>query len=444
MQWIGPDIPVTDDSRPFQPTGGARSLFSCREEQVLFEGPAGTGKTRALLEKIHVALSKYAGCRWLIVRATRVSMTHSVLTTYEEKVLPAGSPIKSGAGRGHRDAYTYPNGSVLVTGGLDRPDRLMSTEYDGIGVFEATEVAEDAFDKLITRLRNGMMPYQQIIADCNPAGPTHWLNQRALEGRMTRILSRHEDNPSVTPEYLEKLQGLHGALRARLYEGKWVQSDGLVYDNFSRDVNVLVRDDSEFRRSVLCVDDGYTDPFALLRLGVDNDGRAHVSRMVYQTGMVEAAKVEAVRSMCTDDTEMVVVDSAAASLIAALQNAGIPVVGSKKGPDSIVNGCHLVRQRFEVCGDGRPRLTIDPNFVDLLNELDTYEWSKRVDGTTKDKPVDQNNHACDALRYGVEYLDAGVRPYASVVGGAEQKEPEDRPLAEVFAEKRRDFDWGFN
>jgi len=442
MQWIEDDSEITLDNAPYEPMGGADELFGCRDEEVLLEGPAGTGKSRALLEKIHLALCKYDGAKALIVRATRVSMTHSVLVTFEDKVLPVGHYLKRGASRGHRDSYLYHNNSELVTGGLDRPDRLMSTEYDIIGVFEATEVQEDAFDKLTTRLRNGVMPYQQIVADCNPAGPTHWLNERASTQRMTRILSRHTDNPSVTDAYLAKLNNLQGALRERLLLGRWVQSDGLVYDNFSREANVAALA-GPWKKSVLCCDDGYTDPFVLIRLEIDPDGRAHASRLIYRTGMVEAEKVAAVREFWTDDTEAVACDSAAASLIAAIRGDGLNAVASKKGPDSIVNGCHKVRARMGPAGDGRARLTFDPGCVEVFNELDTYEWSKRQDGSTKDKPVDQNNHAMDALRYGVEYLDAGVRAYAEVVGGPEEPAEDGRSVAQVFADNRKDPDWGF-
>ena len=38
------------ESRPYGPRGAAAELFGCRDPEVLIEGPAGTGKTRAVLE----------------------------------------------------------------------------------------------------------------------------------------------------------------------------------------------------------------------------------------------------------------------------------------------------------------------------------------------------------------------------------------------------------
>ncbi len=40
------------DHRPYQPFGAAKKLFECRDREISTVGPAGTGKTRAVLERI--------------------------------------------------------------------------------------------------------------------------------------------------------------------------------------------------------------------------------------------------------------------------------------------------------------------------------------------------------------------------------------------------------
>ena len=54
---------------------------------------------------------------------------------------------------------------------------IMSSEYDVIYVQEATELVEDDWEALTTRLRNGKVTFQQLMADCNPGPPQHWLNR---------------------------------------------------------------------------------------------------------------------------------------------------------------------------------------------------------------------------------------------------------------------------
>jgi hypothetical protein len=144
--------------RPYEPFGAARQLWTDRRPEVLLSGPAGTGKSRACLEKLHAACLRWPGARCLIVRKTRESLTETALVTFEEKVLPAGSPIAAGRPAPHPAVLHYPNGSTIVVGGLDKPGKVMSTEYDLVYVQEAIELHENDWESLTTRLRNGVVP----------------------------------------------------------------------------------------------------------------------------------------------------------------------------------------------------------------------------------------------------------------------------------------------
>ena len=242
------------EQRAYQPFGAAQRLWRDTRGECLISGPAGTGKSRACLEKLHAVCLRWPGARYLIVRKTRESLTESALVTFEEKVLPAGDPIASGARRSHRQSYLYPNGSVVVVGGLDKPGKVMSTEYDGIYVQEAIELHENDWESLTTRLRNNVVPFQQLIADTNPDSPRHWLYQRASAGRTAMLESRHEDNPGLWDHerrewtltgrtYLARLDALTGPRKDRLRYGRWVQAEGVVYDGWDRGEHLVSEED---------------------------------------------------------------------------------------------------------------------------------------------------------------------------------------------------------
>jgi PBSX family phage terminase large subunit len=427
-------IDIEERSRPYGPRGGAEKLFYCRDEEILLEGPAGTGKTSGALEKANLCLMKYPGSRVLAVRKTRTSMTESVLVTFEEKVLPAGSHMAKGQQRRLRSAYQYPNGSTLVIGGMDNADRIMSTEFDMVIAFEALELVEDDWEKLTTRLRNGKMPYQQAIADVNPGPPTHWLNRRAQASGMTRILSRHEDNPILHNGntwtergllYLKKLQRLTGARKDRLYGGRWVSAEGVVYEGFNPSVHFVDRDKLprgwENWRRFRSVDFGFQNPFVAQEWLVDPDGTMYLFREIYKTRtLVEdharklielagpRARYEA--NVCDHDAE----DRA------TLDRHGVPTIAAKK---SISPGLQAVAQRLAVDPvTKKPRIYFvrdalverDEALADASmptstpEEFDSYLWPKGADGKTiKEVPIDANNHGMDAMRYAVMYLDGG-------------------------------------
>jgi PBSX family phage terminase large subunit len=408
--------------RPFEPRGAAYDLLFNRAGELLVEGPAGTGKSRACVEKMHLCALNYPGMRGLMARKTRRSMTESILVTYEQKVLPEGSPIKTGPQRMMRQAYLYPNGSTLVVGGLDDPDKIMSTEYDLIYVPEATEATEDDWEKLTTRLRNGVMPYQQIIGDCNPGGPSHWLNQRCIRKQTERLRSRHGDNPTVTDQYLETLRRLTGARRARLFEGRWAAQEGLVYV-YDADVHLLDQMPEGWQswRKIRVIDFGYTNPFVCQWWAIDGDGRMYLYREIYMSQRTVRVHAQQIKDLSGDERYDATIADHDAEDRATLRECGISTVAADK---SVSTGIQMVQDRMKIAGDTKPRLFLvrdclveaDPVLVAARKptcteqEIDGYIWPKGIDGKPdKEAPVKIDDHGMDAMRYAAMYC-SDLRP----------------------------------
>ena len=103
-------------------------------------------------------------------------------------------------------------------------ENLRSSEYDWIYVQECTETTEDVWENLLRACsgRAGVLPYPQLLGDCNPEHPLHWVHQRCDRGLATEIEVRHEDNPSLTDERLDALARMTGARRQRFYLGRRV------------------------------------------------------------------------------------------------------------------------------------------------------------------------------------------------------------------------------
>src|SRR5262245_27592550 len=140
------------DQLVYKPRGAALSLFKDRSSELLLAGPAGTGKSRACLEKLYWAAATYPGMRALILRQVRASLSTTGLVTWEKLVLPPQCPWVGECSREHLLEYVFPNGSVVNCGGLDRPDKIMSSEYDLVYVQEATELKEEGWEAISTRL----------------------------------------------------------------------------------------------------------------------------------------------------------------------------------------------------------------------------------------------------------------------------------------------------
>ena len=403
----------------YSPRGACADLQSCTLPEVLISGPAGTGKSRAALQKLHRLARQYPGSRHLIVRKTRESLSESGLFTYERYVLGEGHPIAANVQRHYRQAYQYPNGSAIVVGGLDKASKIMSTEYDTIYVQEAIELSEDDWEMLTTRTRNGVMPYQQLLADANPDRPMHWLKQRCDAGRTLLMESRHEDNPRLwdgetwTAEgvaYIARLDALTGARKQRLRHGRWVQSEGVVYEGWDAALHHIARFEipKDWRR-FRAVDFGFTNPFVCQWWAVDPDGRMYLYREIYMTQRTVQQHSGQIKALSEGERIETTVCDHDAEDMATLRQCGIPTTPAQK---AVSQGLQVVMERLRKAKDNKPRLFIlrdslvetDRGLVEAKKpvctdqEIDGYVWANRA---TREEPVKESDHGMDTMRYAV-------------------------------------------
>lgn len=454
--------------RTYEPRGSALEVFRRREPEVLLSGPAGTGKSRACLEKIHAICLKNPGVRALAVRKTGKSLASTGLVTFREHVakesLEANHVKWFGGSQQEPAAYRYANGSKLVVGGMDDPTKIMSSEYDIAYVQEATELTVKDWEAITTRLRNGKISFQQLIADCNPDVPKHWLKARCDRGQTVMLHCRHTDNPRLwngaawTPEgeaYMQVLRALTGVRYQRLYEGRWVAAEGLIYEHWDPAVHVIPRFEIPATWTRWwSVDFGYTNPFVLQCWAEDPDGRLYLVREIYKTRtLVEdhaktilrtvqrcARHCKAARrghdcwacdNCVTEWTEpkprAIVCDHDAEDRATLERHLGMSTVAADK---RVKVGLEAVQTRTKPAGDGRPRIFL---LADSLLERDEaleeakkpacteeeipgYVWdpgtaaARAAEKPPKEAPLKENDHGCDGMRYVVAERDLGGRP----------------------------------
>ncbi len=418
----------------YEPQGNMQVLFDNSDEELLLSGPAGTGKTRGILEYIHRCMLEYPNARTLIIRKTRVSLSESVLVTYERDVLGEDNPICSGMRREYRRKYIYPNGSEIVLGGMDKPTKVLSSEYDIIYIPEAIELSITEWETLISRLRSNAMPRQQLLADTNPDSQYHWLLKRERDGLLRIVYTEHKDNPlyfdAKAGDWTEKgrayvfgkLARLTGVRRERLGLGKWTQAEGAVYEIWKDTVNLVDPFPIPHHwRRIRSIDFGFNNPFVCQWWAIDPDGRMYLYREIYMSQRTVKKHAEEINRLSEGENIEATVADHDAEDRATLEENGISTIAADK---PIKVGCEKVEDRIAVSGDGKPRLFImrdtlieqDEYLVEqvfpvcTLQEIPGYEWPKGQDGKPrKEVPVDLHNHGMDAMRYAVMYEDNGQR-----------------------------------
>ena len=254
MTTEAPERPITT----WKLRGGNLEMFEARDREILLEGPRGTGKTFAILTKLYRLAFENPGFKALIVRKHEVSIAKSAFRTFDEQVRRPGDGVSFFGGSKDRPAaYVFPNGSMIIGGGLgdkEQAEKVKSSEYDVVYANEATELTEDDWEALLPLLRHmrdgqPIIEAQRIIADCNPSSSSHWLNRRCIQGRTRRITTSLHDNPAfydddgnqlpMGAKYIsETLEGLTGSRRDRWLLGLWTGVENAIYPHFDRLLHV--------------------------------------------------------------------------------------------------------------------------------------------------------------------------------------------------------------
>jgi PBSX family phage terminase large subunit len=409
------------------------ALFST-ERHVGYSGAVGAGKSRAACIKALLHCAGRPTARAGLFRKTLVALRKSTLKTLIEgdgnapPVLPRGSYTHN---KNDAEIKLNGGGSILYSG-VETPAAVRSMNLSLALVDEVTELTFEDYAAIDDRVRMEIdSEPMQVMSFTNPATPSHWYAKMmgVKTGSATPtpqpgckiVLTKTSDNRYLPRPYVESFERHAGTVYyRRMFLGEWCGSEGMVYDKWDRNINVMRVDDPP-QRVILGVDDGYGDPFVVLRYHVWGK-RKHVAREVYESKLVEPEKIDRIKAMLDKPDDVVVVDNAAAAFIESLRRHNINAVPCQKGPGSIEQGVLLVQSDLIPDHAGVPAMTVDPACTNMIREFESWERKPSHDGYG-DKYLDRDNHTMDAGRYVTVYLNGGLGAYggaavAPSLGGA--------------------------
>lgn len=260
---------------------------------------------------------------------------------------------------------------------------------------------ETALHVIDRRLRGTGLGYQPIFwITTTPNAPGSILHKRCENpetaiGKVYRI-SLFDNAANLPPEYIKAVVKSHpGALGERFVYGRFSYVGGgeLGFDGSIHVLNTNT-DGSTITRMLYGVDWGWTNPAAIIALGVDGDGRCFAVDEIYQKNMGDDEIAEAIEELQVEwGKGPVYCGHDEPKSIEKLRLKGINALireGSR-----VEDGVREIGGRFKRAGDGRFRLYISRRCVNLISELQIYSDENQKKGIM---------HSCDALRYSLSPL----------------------------------------
>jgi len=217
------------DYIPHKPTPKQLAFLLLENQEALYGGAAGGGKSDALL----MAALQYVdvpGYSALLLRRsyTDLSLPGALMDRAKAWLIPTLAHW-----RDSMKTWEFPSGATVTFGYLERPGdeyRYQSTEFQFVGFDELTQFTETQYRYLFSRLRRSNevdVPLRMRSAS-NPGGVGHeWVRERFIDAQgsiESRIFipASLPDNPYLDQDaYLASLNQLDPITRQQLLMGDW-------------------------------------------------------------------------------------------------------------------------------------------------------------------------------------------------------------------------------
>jgi len=379
------------EARGILPDPWQRVLLLSNDRQILLNCSRQSGKSTVVSAlALHTALFTAGALVLLVSPSLRQSMEifRKVIDAYKAlgRPLPARQQTQL--------RLELVNGSrVLCLPG--REDTIRS--FGGVNLLvldEAARIPDDLYRSVRPMLA---VSQGRLIALSTPFGQRGWFWQEwQSEGPWRKIRILWRDCPRITPQFIaEEARAMGLAWVQQEYECLFTALEGLVYPDFEQ---ALVDDWPAIAgRLVGGIDFGWRNPFAAVWGVLDRDDVLWIAgeRYLSETPLHEhAAALKKLGEVTW------YADPSGRTETEELRASGLVV---RRGDNDIRSGVAAVSARLRT---GRLKVRRDA-CPHLLTEARLYRYPCAVERALRgENPVEEHNHALDALRYLISRLDA--------------------------------------
>lgn len=372
----------------FQVTTAIRKLSNLKKRTKVIQGGTWGGKTYGIVTLLIDYATKNAGKKITVVAETIPAVKEGALSDFLDIMQETGRFYEPRFNRNEL-TYRFNNGTRVQFKSFDTAGKAKAAgKRDVLFINEAQYISYNIADTLIMRTEG------DIWIDYNP-DTEFWVHEEIIPNSKTDfIILNYKDNEALPDTIMEQINERIIKAETSGYWANWVKVyvdgrvgsiQGTVFDDFET-VDEIPK---EATFVAYGLDFGFTnDPSALVEV-YKFDSALYVNEIIYETRLTNDDILERAKKLI-DIRGITVADSAEPKSIEHLSRKGWNVVGAKKGPDSIKAGIDTLQSH---------KLRVTNKSTNLIKELRAYKWDTDKDGKSLNKPIDDMNHAIDALRY---------------------------------------------
>ena len=364
-------------------TTAINKILALKKRIKIIQGGTSAGKTFGILPILIDKAAKKGGLEISVVAESIPHLRRGALRDFL-KIMKWTNRFVDDRFNKSLLKYEFANGSFIEFFSADDSKKLRGGRRNILYINECNQISFESFLEMSIRTKD------EVFLDYNPTAE-FWVQTELEEQEdAEKIILTYKDNEALDEGIVDQIEKNIKKAETSNYWKSWVdvyvkglmgKLEGIVFSNWKQ-IDTIPK---EARLVGIGLDFGYTnDPTSCIEIYKHNEKRI-LNEIVYQTGMLNSD----IANKLPKDVP-VYADSAEPKSIADIQRYGITIKGVTKGRDSINYGIDVMQ---------RENYLVTSNSTNLIKELRSYCWDTDKTGKRLNKPIDNYNHAIDAVRY---------------------------------------------
>lgn len=365
----------------FQKTTAQAKIGKLRKRVRVVQGGTSSSKTFSIIPTLIMYATANKGVEISIVSESIPHLRRGAIRDFVKIMQSIGNSVESNFNRSTL-TYHFSNGSFIEFFSADQSDKLRGARRDVLFVNEANNISWEAYHQMAVRTR------RFIYIDYNPTAE-FWAHTELIGQPDTDFVKlTYKDNEALEPAIVKEIEAAREKANTSEYWANWWRVYGLgetgslqgVIFNDWKQVDEMP---TTFKWKGYGLDWGFSlDPTAFIEV-CEFDNKLWVNEILYEKGLTNSDIAQRISDYKRWE---IVADSAEPKSIEDMRRFGFRIRACKKGADSVRAGIHKMQQM---------PIMVTKQSVNVIKELRSYQWQDKKDGV----PIDDHNHALDAIRY---------------------------------------------